>query len=191
MKNVLIFGLGVVLGAIASATYVKDRYRKECDEEIASVKKYYKEKFANMESDANTVEEPVETTTNDICDNSNKFESDNAVVHVDKVSYNNIVNDLGYSNNEKEVEEVAKKEPYIITPEEFDSIGYDTVSLTYYSDKILTNEKDEPIDDIDDLIGEDSLEHFGQYEDDSVFVRNDKLKTDFEILLDERRYYEN
>lgn len=40
------------------------------------------------------------------------------------------------------------------------------------------------------LLGIDSLNHFGEYEDDSVFVRNDARKCDYEILLDQRTYSE-
>ena len=79
--------------------------------------------------------------------------------------------------------------PYIIPPEDFgDYPDYETISLTYYNDKVLTDEYNEIVDDIDDLIGEDSLNHFGEYEDDSVFVRNDALKVDYEILLDPANY---
>ena len=54
--------------------------------------------------------------------------------------------------------------------------------MEYIDDEPLTD------DQIEDLIGEDSLSHFGEYEDDSVFVRNDRLRTDYEILADTRRY---
>ena len=46
------------------------------------------------------------------------------------------------------------------------------------------------VDDIEETVGEDSLEHFGEYEDDSVYVRNDAKKCDYEILLDQRYYQE-
>ena len=39
---------------------------------------------------------------------------------------------------------------------------------------------------MDNVVGLESLAHFGEYEDDSVFVRNDRLKCDYEILLDQR-----
>ena len=48
----------------------------------------------------------------------------------------------------------------------------------------------EIVDDIEKVVGEDSLEHFGEYEDDSVYVRNDSKKCDYEILLDQRNYQE-
>ena len=81
--------------------------------------------------------------------------------------------------------------PYVIPPEDFgDDPDYKTVSLTYYADKVLTDEDNHVINPgrIDDLIGEDSLTHFGEYEEDSVFVRNEKRKTDYEILLDMSNY---
>ena len=55
---------------------------------------------------------------------------------------------------------------------------------------ILTDEDDEIVEDIEDKIGFDALSHFGEYEEDSVFVRNDRIKCDYEILLDQRKYSE-
>lgn len=40
------------------------------------------------------------------------------------------------------------------------------------------------------LLGKIHLKHFGEYEDDSVYVRNDAKKCDYEILLDQRNYQE-
>ena len=85
----------------------------------------------------------------------------------------------------------SRDEPYIITPEEFGEIEeYDKITLTFYADKIVADENNEMMDDteIQQSIGFESLGHFGEYEDDSVFVRNDRLKTDYEILLDEENY---
>ena len=67
-------------------------------------------------------------------------------------------------------------------------MDYSTISLTYYSDDVLTYESDELVEDVDDIVGADFAEHFGEYEDDSVFIRNDRMKTDFEILADKRNY---
>ena len=79
--------------------------------------------------------------------------------------------------------------PYVISPDEFgERDGYPTVSLTYYEDGVLTDESDTIIRDIENVVGLDSLDHFGEYEDDSVFVRNDDLKVDFEILRDVRNF---
>ena len=42
----------------------------------------------------------------------------------------------------------------------------------------------------DKMVGVDSFNHFGDHEQDTVFVRNEKLKTDFEIQRDLRKYSE-
>lgn len=82
--------------------------------------------------------------------------------------------------------------PYRISPDEYgDTYNYNTAHLTYYAgDDILADEADELIDDIDGTIGLDSLDHFGEYEEDVVFVRNDELKTDYEVFLNSGRYYD-
>lgn len=79
--------------------------------------------------------------------------------------------------------------PYVIPPEDFgEKDDYSTESLVYFKDGVLADDMDHRIEDVEAMVGVESLNHFGEYEDDSVFVRNDRLKIDFEILLDERVY---
>lgn len=78
--------------------------------------------------------------------------------------------------------------PYVISPDEFGEIGYSQMSLVYYADGVLTDDDGDIIEDVDDIVGRDSLETFGDYEDDSVFVRDDCRKVDYEILADPRNY---
>ena len=44
------------------------------------------------------------------------------------------------------------------------------------------------IDDIAGTVGEDFADHFGEYEDDSVHIRNDVARCEYEILADLRSY---
>ena len=82
-------------------------------------------------------------------------------------------------SKKKNPKQRQKKKPYVIAPEEFgEEYEYDTISLTYYSDRVLTDDDDEIVEDVEDVVGFESLESFGEYEDDSVFVRNDRLKCD-------------
>jgi len=77
----------------------------------------------------------------------------------------------------------------VISPDSFGEMDdYNRISLTYYADGVLADEDDEVVDDVDATVGSDALNHFGEYEDDSVFVRNDSRKCDYEILLDTRNY---
>ena len=79
--------------------------------------------------------------------------------------------------------------PYVIPPEEFGEYeDYDKISIKFYSDHLLVDDNDELIEDVEGTIGFESLNHFGEYEDDSVYVRNERLTVDYEILLDQRKY---
>lgn len=109
------------------------------------------------------------------------------------------VQELGYINErvmkekeEKEEDEEKVDKPYIIPPEESWEQDYPTISLTYYEgDGVLADEHDKIIDNVDELVPEDFASHFGEYEDDSVYVRNDGFKTYYEILRDYGSYAEN
>lgn len=81
--------------------------------------------------------------------------------------------------------------PYIIS--EFDFIHgrkmYDKTTLNYYDDGVLEEEASEYlIDDIEAAIGRDSLTKFGEEVDDMVFVRNEKISTDFAVVRQHRDY---
>lgn len=91
-------------------------------------------------------------------------------------------------------EDIAER-PYVIT--EFEAINgrkmYDKTTLNYYDDGILEDEAtDYLIDDIDGTIGLDSLNRFGEGTEDGdpdvVFVRNEKISTDFTIVRQHRDY---
>lgn len=84
--------------------------------------------------------------------------------------------------------EVMSK-PYIITPEELGDVEeYDTTTLYYYADEVLVKLNDEIVEDVENTVGLDFADHFGEYEDDSVCVRNDAHQCDYEILRDSRKY---
>ena len=183
----LIFLTGIAVGAAISWKYAETKYKKIAEEEIESVKETFENRLKNVKR--------LEDVAKSVIDVSEKEKQQK---EVDLKEYTDIIKHAEYGQTNqadisKDVKEgkIMADRPYIISPEEFgENPYYDTISLTYYSDKVLTDEDDIEIEDVDGLIGEDSLNHFGEYEDDSVFVRNDELQTDYEILLDERAYYD-
>lgn len=54
---------------------------------------------------------------------------------------------------------------------------------------MLLDDNGEIVDELESTVGVDSLNHFGEFEEDSVYVRNDARKCDYEILADEAPYY--
>lgn len=175
LSKVVIFSLGAAAGSVVSWKLLKTKYEQIAQEEIESVREVYSKKQKELKK----LEELYNSS---IKSNSEKEKP----VEDDKNQYRNIAEYYKKGGSES-----MKNKPYVVTPEEFGELDeYETISLTYYSDGILTDERDEPIDNVDELVGVESLDRFGEYEDDSVFVRNDRLKCDFEILADNREYTE-
>lgn len=209
MTKVLMFVAGATVGSVVSWYILKNKYQEIMNEAVASVKEMYARKYKNTtptKSDDTTAETQQENDQSTDADESTGEKPNipvmNGEVEIDQkdvrkqqvVEYSKIVSDLKYNGSEKAIDNKKggrdMNAPYVIHPDDFDTIGYETESLTLYADHVLTNEQDIPIEDIDYLVGEDSLERFGEFEEDSVFVRNDELKTDFEILLDVNNYYD-
>ena len=161
--KVFAFAIGAAIGSVVTWKLVKTKYEKIANEEIESVK----EVFSRRNS----------TDT--------------------KEAIEKILEEHHYATESSEKEEEGDTSsdddlrPYVIKPEDFgEHDGYDTVTYTCYKDGVLEDDWGELMEDVDDIIGLDSLNHFGEYEADSVYVRNDRLETDYEILLDEKTYAE-
>jgi hypothetical protein len=181
--NFMMFVLGVAVGSVVTWRYVEKKYEQIAQEEIDSVKEVFSKRETDVTEDDEVIREKA----------SNAKEKPNIVEYAAKLR------EQGYTNY-SDVEPETKKEevneesmdidtPYVIQPEEVGEFDdYEIIGLTYYADQVLTDEDDKLVEDIEDTIGFDSLSRFGEYEDDSVFVRNDRLKCDYEILLDQRKY---
>lgn len=173
----LAFAVGVAVGAAATWQFAKKRYEKIAQEEIDSVKEFYGKKPIPHEATA---------------DNGAKQAAEQAKEKPDIFQYTAMLQKSGYTGDSSadQGEEMSKQDvPYVISPEQFGEIdNYAKISLTYFLDGVLVDDDYELVEDVDKVIGLTSLNHFGEYEDDSVFVRNDRLKCDYEILLDQRNY---
>lgn len=173
LSKLFIFAVGAAVGSAVTWKFVETKYKKLADEDIASYKEMCERKYGAVEK-AESEKAPVTEAP--------KSSLEQAIDICKKEGYDMNVDECG--------RDMSK--PYVIRPEEFGQFDdYKQVSLSYYEkDKVLTDELDNPIEDVDMTVGLDSLTHFGQYEDDSVYVRNDERMTDYEILLDIRGYWE-
>ena len=82
--------------------------------------------------------------------------------------------------------------PYVISPDDFGDVdGYETANLTYYSDGVVEDDYWNVVENVDDIIGNDFMNHFDEYAEATVFIRNESLKTDYEITKDKRTYAES
>ena len=108
----------------------------------------------------------------------------------DLIEYENVANAYRKGGADS-MQTSESKEPYVIDPIEFGELdGYSTFELTYYEDGILEDGDYEIVENPEEILGHDALDSFGKYEDDSVYVRNERLHADFQILKDYRTYDE-
>lgn len=186
MKNslagALIFLAGSVAGFVVSSLSMKKKYEKIANEEIKSVKDAYKKEDSLTEAIKIIKEtEPsylFEDTKKELEDTKKELEDTKKKLEDTKKQLCFAISD-SYNMSE---------EPYLITPESLGEDGYRVETLTYYSDGVLCDNFDNIIegDELVDMIGVNSLNSFGVYEDDSVFVRNERHTCDYEILRDLR-----
>lgn len=206
LKGVLIFVLGAAAGSLATWKLIEKKYKDIAQEEIDSVKdtfsKMKKNEYPDKLEDYPDFEE--------FDDSDDSYDSDDeepkSEQKIDRnnkpdiVEYAKILSETGYTNyadrqdkkEKKGVEPVEYERPYVISPDEFgEKDGYENVTLTYYADGVLTDYFDNVISNVDEVVGFDSLDHFGEYDEDAVFVRNEKMETDYEILRDLRDFNES
>ena len=190
MKGTLIFVAGVVVGSVVTWKIVEKRYKDLADDEIESVKDMFlkrntknkkKDKIEKLPEESETKEEVEELSNGQIVD------------------YAGVVKRENYNSEESSDEETVNVDdfgkeyvgPYVIEPEEFGTIDeYGTKTLTYWADDVLTDEVDHVISDREVLIGADALEHFGDYEEDAVHIRDVANEMDYEIIKSEKKFSE-
>lgn len=191
MKNLLCFVAGAAIGSVVTWKLIEKKYKDLADEEIESVIETFKNRKPRITKD--NVKETVEKVIN-------KYKEPKEIVE-------DIVTAERYSiENEEEIDEddesnyivnidndIEVVTPYVITPEQFGEYNeYGTKTLTYYADNVLTDEIDNPItsEEMVTMIGPDALDHFGEYEDDSVCIRDEMNEMDYEILKSEKKFSE-
>lgn len=92
------------------------------------------------------------------------------------------------------VEEVDPDKPYIIPEDTYmQDEEYEKVSLTYFAgDDVLMEEDESVVSNPDDILGPDALTKFGEQSNDPdiVFVRNEKLRIDYEVTQQQNTFAE-
>lgn len=81
---------------------------------------------------------------------------------------------------------------YVINADQFahEKYGYDKVTLYWWELERILTEEDLDILDVPDLLGYDWENHIGEFEKDIVYVRNENLETDYEVVVQHESFYE-
>lgn len=210
------FFAGGVLGGIGTWYGVKKHYETIANEEIESVKKYYYDCLEKAEKD--NLNEELETYETDSAEEENDqssyktktdytsyYKNNKPPLEVLKASMEFPDDDINtedyvefHGEDTQEVECVAEPDPKtlsgptIISEEEYTSDWrLEKVTITYYSgDETLADEDDTIIDDVDRLVSYEALKLLVDEDLDAVYVRNERVSIDYEVVLNNGRYSE-
>lgn len=198
-------------GYILADRILKSKYEAIAQEEIDSVKETYKrlykqEEFATPATTAMTLarergEEIIEEQSysgapldyqlvDEIADTVNELNEMGTVVPPVINIFNKTV---VLENDEPDLSDRGPDEPYHISVDEFmeNESDYEQATIMWYDgDGILVDERDERIDDVDSTIGIKHLSYFGRASKEAhiVYVRNERIRMDFEIVKSDERY---
>lgn len=116
-----------------------------------------------------------------------KGENENTMMNVNDIT-TRPVDDSDLIVSTKESEKDYKIT--LLTPDEFDEEANkgNAVELHYYEDGILADDDDNVINDIDEFIGLESLKHFGEFEDNLLFVKNNGTDIAYEVVYENTTY---
>lgn len=194
LSKILIFATGAAIGSVVTWKLVSDRYEATIQEEIQAIRDLY----ANDDDDTDSEEGSDESDEED---------------DTEKEEYEDIVNQNGYvQNSDEEYEDVETKpryvqysekkeekkegdedmhnEPYVIDQDDWDDTDYEQEEVYCFADGVIANEMDEEIENAEELVGPHAAQWLEESGQDWVYIRNDRLETDFVVLRDIRRYSE-
>lgn len=200
MHKAIIFIGGVAVGSFVTWRLLKEKYIRQTQEEINEVREHYRKK---KESEEVTVDSNGTTETNekpDLIEYAAKLTKNGYIDYTNPKSLvkatGDMIDTVAQKDNEESSDPVILNDPsyqppYIISPEDFAiDDEYTIVNLNYYIDGVLTDEDDHIVENVDDVVGLENLNHMGEYEDDALHIRNENYKCEYEILLSRRLYHD-
>ena len=171
--------------------------RLAVEEEVANTTKFYamlrKEEYPTANDAAEELlDAVVETTVGILTDEG--YTSEKAAQGLTEV-VRNVFTNAAATEWDADAEEAQRdpSKPYILEHDEFYSSENQSVTLNYFEgDNTLSDEKDEHIADMDGVVGEENLSRFGHGSRDPnvLYVRNETLDLDFEIVRNDGKYTE-
>lgn len=171
-----VLGAGVGIGVLGTKVYFEKQANDRVDSEIEQMRAYYE----SLKPEPEKEEEVVEENRESLADISTFRD------------YNTLSEHIAYNEMDEKPESPKEEyddEPYFIDIDDFDEVtlGYAKKELVYYMDDgSLVNEQDNTEDDgevvsIVDTVGVKNLEEFENSYETTCYIRNEKLKEDYEV----------
>ena len=202
-------GIGLIAGHFIARPYWKKKYEDISKAEVEAMREHYQQKLMALEDKPKleeiinergyTNQSPVapapvaqaEPETETDAEDSEDVEVVDGVQNVFTTS-GEIVDSW---DHQKELHARTPERPYVIHIDEYkeNETNYNQVTYTWWeNDEIMSAANDEVVDEVDRIVGLDNLKLFGHGSGQTnvVYVRNDKLNLDIEILRSDSDYAE-
>lgn len=200
--------LGAAIGAVGGGVYVERRlrtkYERLAEEEIDAMREHFRARLVAKEvkPELSDLGRKVEDLGYRPAAEARmpSPEADPTAIEPDELETHNVFTDVAPEDipwdAELELSNRAKKNegPYVIHIDERHERNYTESTLTYYAgDDVLCDEKDKIIEDQDAVVGVENLDRFGHGSNDAsiVYIRNDDLGIEVEVVKSERTYAED
>lgn len=183
--------VGAVSGFLIAKQVLEPKYNLIAEEEISEAKEYYsrlykKDSFANPVDlvDIGTAEKIIEQLEY----NAVRVENEVTTQEVDPIDEEEALQFWKEISHAKE-----HGLPYVIGRDDYmkNMTGYTQISLTYFeNDDLLVDSDDSVFENVDLVLGENNLAHFGKLSvnNNVVYIRNEAQELDFEIIRNKGNY---
>ena len=184
-----VFSAGLLTGVVATHLILQRKYDALLAAEIEDVKRVYKkvaEKEPTAEIELEIQPDSVKPWVQEVVEERNL--------------YSTMLDEEGYEGNEPPptpTHDVPDKEqqhytPYPISLDQWlEETGQEKVTLAYFiGDESVVDDTDRPVEDFETIIGTQFRDWFGYLseDDDTVFIRNESLNMDIEVMREEGTY---
>lgn len=196
VKSTVIFLGGLVVGGFVTNLLVKEKYEHEAAEEISAMHKSFINRYKEPISEQNIEKDEKHNYSNYISKDKNDVIDYSSFSKKETSVENNSEEDISKEDSTDDVIELKREisdDPiHEIDWEIYESseeYGFSHVELVLYTeDYILANVYDEKIDDVEKRITVDILNKFAHLPKDEIWVRNEILGCDFNIVKDNRKF---
>lgn len=196
-KSIVIFVAGAAVGAVASYFFTKEKVEKRAQEDISSMEKIFKDKYAPDED--NTESENAQGDISEKTPEPEKEEPAKAKKPINYGRFDQVKQKILYnkplkyedSNDTKTVRRKDNMEPYIIDAEKFEELqnedGWEAMEVNFNpaaTDNMYFYDNDGNEVSIDS-VGEEALRYLNNADpDEVVYSCNEELQMIFEITFD-------
>ncbi len=194
------FAAGSTAGYLFAKHRLEKKFQEQLKEEIAYTKEFYARmnKADQYETPQKAAQALIPVEVEEAAEAIQRYQGQTTNYHAiskGEEVVRNIFAETSSTDIEREIANRTEEAPYIISVKEYSEgeLDYDQATLTYYEgDGVLADEKEEHIPNIDEAVGDNNIPRFGHRSGDpnTLYVRNDALQMDFEIVRKEGKYKE-